>query len=120
MSTSFHRRNLPPPVFQYVCLAVLFAGAMLFQVRYGRNIWHEEKIDLGFVAPATASASLEIVRPRAEKLGLHPGDILLAVNGQRYAGTSLLSEAYAKVRPGDQIDLTVKSAAGEHTVVLPV
>ena len=120
MSTSFHRRNLPPPVFQYVCLAVLFAGAMLFQVRYGRNIWHEEKIDLGFVAPATASASLEIVRPRAEKLGLHPGDILLAVNGQRYTGSALLSEAYAKARPGDHIDLTVRSSSGEHTVVLPV
>lgn len=120
MPTGFHRRNLRPPVFQYVCLALLFAGAMLFQVRYGRDIWHEEKIDLGFVAPATASASLEIVRPSAEKLGLHTGDILLAVNGQKYTGSALLSEAYAKARPGDHIDLTVRSSSGEHTVVLPV
>jgi sigma-B regulation protein RsbU (phosphoserine phosphatase) len=105
---------------QYVCLAILFTGAILFQVRYGRDIWHEEKIDLGFVAPATASASLEIVRPTAEKLGLHTGDILLAVNGQKYTGSALLSEAYAKARPGDHIDLTVRSSAGEHTVVLPV
>jgi sigma-B regulation protein RsbU (phosphoserine phosphatase) len=120
MPTSVQRRNQPSPVFQYVCLAVLFAGAMLFQVRYGRDIWHEEKIDLGFVAPATASASLEIVRPSAEKLGLHTGDILLAVNGQKYTGSALLSEAYAKARPGDHIDLIVKSSSGEHTVVLPV
>ena len=119
MQTAFPTRK-PSPVFQYVCLAVLFAGAMLFQARYGRDIWHEEKIDLGFVAPATASASLEIVRPNAEKLGLHTGDILLAVNGQKYTGSALLSEAYAKARPGDHIDLTVTSAAGEHTVVLPV
>jgi sigma-B regulation protein RsbU (phosphoserine phosphatase) len=119
MSTSLRRRNLPPPTLQYLCLAILFAGALLFQVRYGRDIWHEEKIDLGFVAPATASASLEIVRPGAEKLGLHTGDILQAVNGQKYTGSAMLSEAYAKARPGDHIDLTVKSAAGEHTVVLP-
>jgi sigma-B regulation protein RsbU (phosphoserine phosphatase) len=121
MQPAVHRRNLPPPpVFQYVCLAVLFAGAMLFQIRYGRDIWHEEKINLGFVAPATASASLEIVRPSAEKLGLHTGDVLLAVNGQKYTGSALLSEAYAKARPGDQIDLTVKASSGEHIVALPV
>jgi sigma-B regulation protein RsbU (phosphoserine phosphatase) len=120
MSTSLRSRNLPPPTLQYVCLAILFTGAILFQVRYGRDIWHEEKIDLGFVAPTTASASLEIVRPTAEKLGLHTGDILLAVNGQKYTGSALLSEAYAKARPGDHIDLTVRSSAGEHTVVLPV
>ncbi len=120
MSTSLRRRNLPPPTLQYLCLAILFTGAILFQVRYARDIWREEKIDLGFVAPATASASLEIVRPTAEKLGLHTGDILLAVNGQKYTGSALLSEAYAKARPGDHIDLTVRSSSGEHTVVLPV
>jgi phosphoserine phosphatase RsbU/P len=120
MPTGFRTRNLPPPTFQYVCLAVLLAGAMLFQIRYAQDIWRGEKIEFGFAVPATASASLEIVRPNAEKLGLHPGDVLLAVNGQKYAGTSLLSEAYAKARPGDHIDLTVKSASGEHTVVLPV
>lgn len=120
MQTGLHKRNLSPPTFQYVCLAILFAGAMAFQVRYARDIWHEEKIEVGFVAPATASASLEIVRPTAEKLGLHAGDILLAVNGRKYTGTALLSEAYTKARPGDHIELTVKSASGEHSVVLPV
>jgi phosphoserine phosphatase RsbU/P len=120
MPTGFRTRNLPPPTFQYVCLAVLFVAAMLFQVRYAGDIWREEKIDFGFVAPATASATLEIVRPNAEKQGLHTGDILLAVNGQNYTGTAVLSEAYAKARPGGHIDLTVRSASGEHTVVLPV
>lgn len=120
MQTGLRTRNLPPPVFQYVCLALLFTGSMSFQLRYGHDIWHEETIDLPFVAPSTASAALEIVRPSAEKLGLHSGDILLAVNGEKYTGTALLAEAYAKARRGDSIVLTVRSTSGEHSVVLPV
>src|SRR5579863_180510 len=120
MQTGFHRRHSSPPIFQYVCLAVLFTGAMLFQLRYARDVWRGEKIDFAFVAPATASASLEIVRPAAEKLGLHTGDTLLAVNGKKYTGTAVLAEAYAGARPGDHIELTVKSASGEHSVFLPV
>jgi sigma-B regulation protein RsbU (phosphoserine phosphatase) len=120
MPIEFHRRASSPPVFQYVCLAILFAGAMLFQIRYAQDIWHTEKVDAPFVMPASASASLEIVRPAAEKPGLHTGDTLLAVNGQKYTGTAILSEAYAKARPGDQLELRVKSASGEHSVVLPV
>jgi sigma-B regulation protein RsbU (phosphoserine phosphatase) len=103
-----------------VCLAILFASAMLFQIRYAQDIWRGEKVEVPFAMPATASASLEIVRPLAEKQGLHVGDTLLAVNGQQYTGTAILSEAYAKARPGDQIELKVKSASGEHSVVLAV
>ncbi len=119
-------RNSPPrkgasiPLVQYVCLALLFTGAMLFQVRYAQDIWCAEQIDLAFVSPATASAYLEIVRPEAEKLGLHAGDSLVSINGQKYTGTAVLSEAYAKARPGDQIELTVESTSGRHSVVLPV
>ena len=119
MPTEFRRRD-SPPTFQYVCLAILFAGAMLFQIRYARDIWRAEKVEYPFVAPGAASAALEIVRPAAEKLGLHAGDLLLTVNGQKYTGTAILSEAYANTRPGDQFELTVKSASGEHSVVMPV
>ena len=114
------KQNLSPPLFQYVCLAILFSGAMLFQIRYGVDIWHGDKVDFPFVAPATGSSSLEIVRPRAEALGLRTGDTLLAVNGQKYTGTAQLAEAYARANAGDQIELTVKSKGGERTVVLPV
>jgi hypothetical protein len=120
MPTEFRRRDSSPPIFQYVCLAILFAGAMLFQIRYAEDIWRSWKVKYPFVAPGTASAALEIVRPGAEKLGLHTGDFLLAVNGQKYTGTAILSETYAKARPGDQFELRVKAAAGEHSVVLPV
>jgi len=120
MPTTFRRRSLPPPTLQYACLAILFVSAMWFQARYAHDIWQEEKVSYGFVAPATASASLQIVRPSAEQLGIHAGDTLLAVNGRKYTGTSILAEAYANAHPGDHIDLTVKSPSGEHTVVLPV
>jgi sigma-B regulation protein RsbU (phosphoserine phosphatase) len=120
MLTEFRRRDSSPPVFQYVCLAILFASAMLFQIRYAQDLWRAEKVDVPFVMPASAGASLEIVRPSAENLGLHIGDTLLAVNGQKYTGTAILSEAYAKARLGDQIELKVKSASGEQSVVLPV
>jgi sigma-B regulation protein RsbU (phosphoserine phosphatase) len=120
MPTEFHRRDSSPLVFQYVCLAILFAGAMLFQIRYAQDIWRAEQVDAPFVMPASATDALEIVRPEAEKLGLHTGDTLLAVNGQKYTGTAILSEAYAKARPGDQFELRVKSASGEHSAVLPV
>jgi sigma-B regulation protein RsbU (phosphoserine phosphatase) len=93
---------------------------MGFQVRYAQDIWRAEKTHYAFVVPAAASASLEIVRSDAQKLGLHAGDTLMAVNGQTYTGTALLSEAYTKARPGDHIALTVKSTSGEHAVVLPV
>jgi len=82
MPTEFRRRDSSSPTIQYVCLAILFAGAMLFQIRYAQDIWRTENVDVPFVMPASASAALEIVRPAAEKLGLHTGDILLAVNGQ--------------------------------------
>jgi sigma-B regulation protein RsbU (phosphoserine phosphatase) len=119
MPTEYHRRA-SPPIFQYLCLTILFAGAMLFQIRYAQDIWRGDQIDAPFVMPATASASLEIVRPDAERLGLRSGDTLLAVNGQKYGGTAILSEAYAKARPGNRIELRVESASGEHSVVLPV
>jgi hypothetical protein len=120
MPDQLRTRGSSPPVFQYVCLAILFAGAMLFQIRYARDIWRAEKIEVPFVLPASASGALETRATGGAKLGLHAGDILLEVNHQKYVGTAILSEAYAKARPGDQIELRVKSASGEHSVVLPV
>ncbi len=38
MPTEFRTRDSFPPVFQYVCLAIFLAGAMLFQIRYAQDI----------------------------------------------------------------------------------
>jgi sigma-B regulation protein RsbU (phosphoserine phosphatase) len=93
---------------------------MLFQIRYARDIWRSDQVSVPFVLPASTSASLDVVRPEAAKLGLHAGDTLLAVDGQKYTGTAILSEAYARARPGDRIELRVESASGERSVILPV
>jgi sigma-B regulation protein RsbU (phosphoserine phosphatase) len=103
----------------YIGLALLFCVSMLFQVRYAQDIWHGDKVSLPLVFPETASAKLSYVSPGAAELGLHPGDVLLAVNGIKYTGTSLLAERLAKAEPGEQVELTVNSASGVQTVVLP-
>ena len=104
------RRQTSTPVFQYVCLAILFASAMLFQVRYAIDIWHDMKVEIPFVLPDTASAALELVRPSAEKLGIHRGDALVAIDGKPYMGTSQLAEVYTRTNIGDQAVVTVRSS----------
>jgi len=110
------RRNASSPLFQYVCLAVLFASGMLFQIRYAIDIWHDMKVEIPFVLPDTASASLELVRPSAEKLGIHRSDTLVAINGKPYMGTSQLAEVYTKTNIGDQAIVTLRSSGADHPV----
>jgi sigma-B regulation protein RsbU (phosphoserine phosphatase) len=93
---------------------------MLFQARYASDIWQGEKLEIPFLMPGTASAALDVVMPTAEKLGLHRGDILLAINGRKYTGSALLSEAYAGARVGDNISLRVRSGSEIHTIEIPV
>jgi sigma-B regulation protein RsbU (phosphoserine phosphatase) len=112
-------RRTKPPKFRYVCLAVLFAAVLLYQARSALDIAHDEKVDVPAITPATASASLETVSPTAEKAGLHRGDVLLAINGKTYTGTAVLGDAVSRARPGENVDVTVRSARGEHTVALP-
>lgn len=119
MSSDFTRRKYSVPVFQYVCLAVLFAGSMAYQIRYAHDVWYAEKIAVPFILPAPASAKLEVARPSAEELGIHTGDELVAVNGQPYLGTAALAEAYGKTRPGGTINVNLKSDSGEREFVLP-
>lgn len=113
-------RKRQQPRLQYACLALLFVAAMYYQVRLTHDILQGTRIDAPFIAAATASASLDIVVPAAEKLGLHPGDVLLAVNGTPYTGTAILAQAFAKARPGDTIQVTVQDHSGTRTVTLPV
>ena len=94
--------------------------AMLFQARYAADIWRGEKLDIPFISPAPASASLDIVMPAAQKLGLHRGDVLLAIDGSKYTGSAVLAEAYARARLGDSIAVSVRSGSEVHTVQLPV
>ena len=108
------------PVWQYTVLAILFAGSVLYQLRFSQDIWRAEKVSVPLIAPDTGSASLETVSPQAEKLGLHKGDSILEVNGNQYTGTAILAEPLAKARIGDHIKVTVRSGSEVHTAELPV
>ena len=119
MPTQPTTRRTKPPKFRYLCLAALFAVVALYQVRLALDISQGEKVDIPFIAPATASASLETISPGAERAGLHRGDVLLAINGKPYTGTAVLAEAVAQARPGQYVYVSVRSAAGVHTVALP-
>ncbi len=113
-------RTPPRPTLHYIALGIIFVVAMLFQARYASDIWRAGKLDIPFISPATASASLDIVMPEAGKLGLHRGDILLAINGSKYTGSAVLAEAYARARVGDSIAVSVRSGSQVRTVELPV
>ncbi|HXP39134.1 MAG TPA: GAF domain-containing protein, partial [Candidatus Acidoferrales bacterium] len=108
------------PVWQYTVLAILFAGSVLYQLRFSQDIWRAEKVSVPLIAPDTGSASLETVSPQAEKLGLHKGDSILEVNGNQYTGTAILAEPLAKARIGNHIKVTVRSGTEVHTAELPV
>jgi len=120
MRNRFATPHVSRPTLPYVGLGILFAAALLYQVPYSYDLWRDRNMAAPLISPATASAKLESVKPDAEQLGLHKGDILLAVNGQPYAGTAVLAEAYAKAFPGGHIEVTVRSGAETHRVLLPI
>jgi phosphoserine phosphatase RsbU/P len=118
MQTPPSKRRAKAPTIRYIFLAALMLLVLLYQVRVAIDILPGEKVDVPSIEPATASASLETVSPEAEKAGLHRGDVLLAINGEPYTGTAVLVEAIARARPGQNVYVTVRSAAGVHTVAL--
>ncbi len=107
------------PVWQYMALAILLVGSLLYQLRFTQDIWRGERVNVAFIAPATASAALETVSPEAERLGLRKGDSILEVNGNKYTGTVVLAEPLARARVGDRIQVTVRSGSEVHTVAMP-
>jgi len=105
-------------VVPYLCLALVFFVAMSFEVRYTEDIWHGEKIDVPFISPETASAKIALVDTAAAKLGLRAGDVLLAVNGNKYAGSAAIAGPLARANPGDQIVVTANTTSGQRTFYL--
>lgn len=109
------------PIFRYIVLALLFAISFLYEIRYLNDVLRGQKIDVALVVPAPASNTVEFV---SQKVDVHPGDQIVAVNGVPYSGTGLLGQAYAHVVPGKSIVLTLASRdpahRGQRTVSLPV
>lgn len=120
MTSVLSTRGITPPRLQYACVLLIFCASMLFQIRYAEDIWRGEKFSVAFVVPETASAKLAFANHAAADLGLHAGDVLLAVDGNPYRGSSDILAPLAQAKPGKQIAVTVNSAGAVHTVILPV
>ena len=71
-----------------------------------------------FRIPATEGALVTGVEPRgpAAKAGLRRGDVILAVNGNRLAGTCDLSTKLVTSNPGDVLKFIVRRESAKHTI----
>ena len=111
------------PIVRYAVLALLFALTMAYEIRYTGDILRGERVDVPFFITESATNRIAFASPDAHRAGIHSGDHVLAVNGVRYTGTSVLGDARARARPGSPIVLTVQSpdaGAGQRTVSVPV
>jgi sigma-B regulation protein RsbU (phosphoserine phosphatase) len=114
------------PIFRYALLALLFLITMMYEVRYTRDVFRFERVDIPAVSLDEGSNSVKSVDSDAANAGLKTGDMVLTVNGLPYTGTGVAAEAQSHAQPGIPILLTVRSRAtassgsGERTVSLPV
>jgi sigma-B regulation protein RsbU (phosphoserine phosphatase) len=95
-----------PPIFQYVCLALLFALASAYQIRSAMfafpNYFHLKAAAFPFVPVyEKGRPGLQFVTNPARQAGVQNNDILLAVNGRPLTGLAVLGEAIHTAKPGD-------------------
>ncbi len=112
------------PTFRYALLAFLFVITVVYQVRYIHDILRDEAIEIPLLLPGSANNKIVFTTPAAARAGIHPGDLLVAVNGVPYTGTEQLGDALAHATPGVPIPVTIISSdplrPGERTVSLPI
>jgi len=101
-----------PPIFQYVCLALLFALASAYQIRSAMyafpNYFHLKAAAYPFVPDyVNGRPVLQFVTKSAWQAGLQNNDTLLAVNGHRLTGLAVFGEAIRTTRPGETLTVQV-------------
>ncbi len=120
------REDLPVPVkrpiFRYAALALLFATTLAYEVRYIRDVFRSEQVDVPFFLIESATNRIAFAAPEATRHGVHNGDAVFAINGVPYTGSSVLGGARAQAHPGVPIVLTLRSPAdrSERAVSVPV
>jgi len=114
-----------PPIFQYACLGALFLVACAYQVRATISafpaFFSHDSADWPFhPGYSHGQPKAEFVGEAAQKAGLHENDLLVAVNGRPFTGTAVFGEALAKAKPGDKLEVTVRTPgqAAERTVTI--
>ena len=112
------------PIFLYSVLAILFAIALLYQIRYLPDFVRREarQIPFFFVEPGTNRVTN--ATPETAGFGIHNGDRVLAVNGVSYTGTGLLGHAFLEARVGVPVVVTIAPkngpAGSQRSISLPV
>jgi sigma-B regulation protein RsbU (phosphoserine phosphatase) len=118
-------KRAKPPVFQYVCLGVLFAIAGGYQVRATIAAFP------AYLSPNSAQWPFhpeyvhgqpvaEFIRTEGQQAGLHENDVLVAINGRAFTGTAVFGEALASAKPGDQFEVAARTAGAENTRTLTI
>jgi sigma-B regulation protein RsbU (phosphoserine phosphatase) len=97
-----------PAILQYVCLALLFALASVYQIRSVMyafpNYFHLTVAAYPFVADyEKGRPGLRFVTTAARQSGVRNNDTLLAVNGRPLTGLAVFGEAIRTAKPGETL-----------------
>ncbi|MGA2098240.1 MAG: SpoIIE family protein phosphatase [Candidatus Acidiferrum sp.] len=95
-----------PPIFQYVCLALLFALASSYHLRSAIFAFPNYFQIKAAAYPFTpiydkGRPTLQFVRKPARQAGAENNDILLTVNGHPVTGLAVFGEVIRTAKPGD-------------------
>ncbi|HEX5733739.1 MAG TPA: SpoIIE family protein phosphatase [Blastocatellia bacterium] len=105
----------------YIPLALLFVIAAIYQTRFieGRITYIQGKLDR--VRPPVVTgrynSTIGYVAPEAERVGIHKGDQLIAVDGRPYTGPGYIWDRIYDSRQGDPITLTIRHQETEASAV---
>jgi len=115
------------PVAQYVVLGLLFFAACAYQVRATIAAFP------GFLDRGVAKwpfipgyshgePTAAFVGPEAYKAGVREIDVVTGVNGQPFTGLAVFGEAMAKAKPGDTLEITLRTPGSntERTAKIPL
>jgi sigma-B regulation protein RsbU (phosphoserine phosphatase) len=116
-----------PPVAQYFVLGLLFFAACAYQVRATIAAFP------GFLDRGVAKwpfipgyshgePTAAFVGPEAYKAGVRENDVVAGVNGQPFTGLAVFGEAMAKAKPGDTLEITLRTPGSntERTAKIPL
>ncbi len=100
-----------PPIFQYVCLSLLFTLASAYQIRSTLfsfpDYFHLHAAAYPLVVEYVKGKP--IVVQAAPHSGVEENDILVAVNGRPFTGFAVFGEAMRHAKPGDTLTVQVRS-----------
>ncbi len=116
-----------PPVAQYFVLGLLFFAACAYQVRATIAAF-PSFLDRGVAkwpfipGYSHGEPTAAFVGPEAYKAGVRENDVVAGVNGQPFTGLAVFGEAMAKAKPGDTLEITLRTPGSntERTAKIPL